>query len=178
MKLEWEKDERKSGDWADVDPDYCRQMCINGLEMHLSELESCMELNGGPNLQKWRQGERNYWPSPDGFGFEIIGKHPLSSDGDLSLIEAWEITRPWFVEPDAEKFSLKMLAGSPSNRTILANPGTPKQRSPGRCTQDSSQYLQSLPHCRRHSWLTSSAHVCLHNRLRFSSLLQCLFQSS
>ena len=109
MKLEWEKDERKSGDWADVDPDYCRQMCINGLEMHLSELESCMELNGGPNLQKWRQGERNYWPSPDGFGFEIIGKHPLSSDGDLSLIEAWEITRPWFVEPDAEKFSLNSI---------------------------------------------------------------------
>ena len=109
MKLEWEKDERKSGDWRDVDPNYCRQMCINGLEMHLQELKNCIDLNGGPNLQKWRRGDRDNWPSPDGFGFEIIGKHPLSNDGDLSLVEAWEITRPWFVEPDAAKFSLNSI---------------------------------------------------------------------
>ena len=34
MKREWEKDERRAGDWKSVNPDYCLQMCINGLEFH------------------------------------------------------------------------------------------------------------------------------------------------
>ncbi len=109
MKSQWEKDERKSGDWQDVDPAYCRLMCINGLDMHLAEIDKCIRLNGGPNLQKWREGFRENWPSPDGFGYEITGKHPLSGDGNLSIVEAWEITRPWFVEPDAGKFSLNSI---------------------------------------------------------------------
>ncbi len=109
MKNEWGKDERKSGNWEAVDPIYCRQMCINGLDMHLQELNHCINENGGPNLQNWRQGIRDYWPSPDGFGFEIIGDHPLAGEGDVSIVEAWEITRPWFVEPDAQKFSLNSI---------------------------------------------------------------------
>ena len=109
MKREWEKDERKSGNWDEVDPIYCRQMCINGLEMHLEELKKCVSANGGPNLQNWRKGDRDYWPSPDGFGFEIIGNHPLADEGDVSITEAWEISRPWFVEPDSEKFSLNSV---------------------------------------------------------------------
>ena len=109
MKREWEKDERKSGNWDEVDPIYCRQMCINGLEMHLEELKKCVSANGGPNLQNWRKGVRDYWPSPDGFGFEIIGNHPLADEGDVSITEAWEISRPWFVEPDSEKFSLNSV---------------------------------------------------------------------
>ena len=39
MRIEWNKDERKAGDWSDVDPNYCREMCINGIDMHLKELE-------------------------------------------------------------------------------------------------------------------------------------------
>jgi len=109
MRLEWESDERKSGDWKQVDPNYCRQMCINGLEMHLLEVQHCLKENGGPQLEQWRGGFRENWPSPDGLGFTISGSHPLAGQGEVSLIEAWEITRPWFVEPDAVKFSMNAI---------------------------------------------------------------------
>jgi hypothetical protein len=109
MRIEWDKDERKAGDWSDVDPNYCREMCINGIDMHLQELESCIEKIDQNILQNWRTGHREKWPAPDGFGFSMEGIHPLASNSEMTLIEAWEISRPWFVEPDAANFSLNSI---------------------------------------------------------------------
>ena len=90
MRKEWIKDERKSGDWDDVDPNYCRLMCINGIDMHLNQVKQCFEELDEKSLQLWRSGNRNNWPSPDGFGFSFSGSHPLSSSSEIKLIEAWE----------------------------------------------------------------------------------------
>jgi hypothetical protein len=109
MRVEWNKDERKAGDWSDVDPNYCREMCINGIDMHLKELESCMENIDENTLKFWRNGHREEWPSPDGFGFSLEGTHPLANNSEITLLEAWEISRPWFVDPDAANFSLNAI---------------------------------------------------------------------
>jgi len=109
MRVEWNKDERKAGDWSDVDPNYCREMCINGIDMHLKELESCMENIDENTLKLWRNGNREEWPSPDGFGFSLEGTHPLANNSKITLLEAWEISRPWFVDPDAANFSLNAI---------------------------------------------------------------------
>ena len=109
MRIEWNKDERKAGDWSDVDTNYCREMCINGIDMHLKELESCMENIDENTLKLWRNGHREEWPSPDGFGFSLEGTHPLANNSKITLLEAWEISRPWFVDPDAANFSLNAI---------------------------------------------------------------------
>ena len=109
MKEEWEKDERKAGDWKSVNPDYCLKMCINGLEFHLNEVQRCLDQNGGPGLKEWRRGQRPEWPSPDARRYTLSNHHPLSRNGDVSLIEAWEITRPWFVDPNAGSFAMNAV---------------------------------------------------------------------
>ena len=62
MRLEWEKDERKAGDWSEVDPGRCLAMVESGLRFHLEEVERCFESDGGPNKEAWRQGERPLGP--------------------------------------------------------------------------------------------------------------------
>ncbi len=109
MKAEWEKDERKAGKWSSVDPDYCLKMCINALDFHLKEVQRCLEHKGGPGLKEWRRGNRPEWPSPDARRYTLSNNHPLSQNGEVSLIEAWEITRPWFVDPNAAKFAMNAV---------------------------------------------------------------------
>ena len=107
---EWERQERKSGDWLDVEYDYCFKMCSNAIDFHISEVSRCFSLIDDETLQVWRQGSREDWPSPDGYGYSIRGeKHPLSCQGDVTLCEAWEIARPWFVEPESENFSMNAI---------------------------------------------------------------------
>lgn len=109
METEWEKDERKAGEWSSVDPERCMKMCLNGLEMHLKEVERCMDAEGGPHLDDWRQGARPEWPSPDGRGYHLALRHPLAQQGPVTLLEAWEIARPWFVDPNAGKFAMNAI---------------------------------------------------------------------
>ena len=59
------------------------------------------------NLTEWREGKRFAIPAPD--GREKEGSHPLAKSGECSLVEAWEIARPWFVDPDAPQFSLNAV---------------------------------------------------------------------
>jgi hypothetical protein len=68
-----------------------------------------MENLDGDALKFWRSGHRDEWPAPDGFGFSLDGKHPLASSSEITLLEAWEISRPWFVDPDAANFSLNSI---------------------------------------------------------------------
>lgn len=110
MRLEWEKDERKAGDWSEVDSGRCLAMVENSLRFHLDEVERCFESDGGPNKEAWRRGERPPWPAPDGFPHEpFVGGHPLRGEGSVSWTEAWEIARPWFVDPSAPKFTMNAI---------------------------------------------------------------------
>jgi len=109
MRLEWESEERKAGNWSTVNSQYCLEMCYTALDMHLVELQRCFESDGGPNLESWREGNREFWPAPDGRGFDLKSGHPLASKDSFTLVEAWEVCRPWFVDPGAQKFSMNAI---------------------------------------------------------------------
>ena len=84
-------------------------MVHHALLFHLDEVERCVEADGGPGLEAWRRGERPAWPAPDGFPHEAFDGHPLASSGPVSWCEAWEIARPWFVDPDAPSFTMNAI---------------------------------------------------------------------
>ena len=108
MKTEWSKHERKAGQWSDVDVERCHMMAKNGILMHINEVEKCLDSVSERILQRWRNGSRTEWPAPDGRGFQFE-QHPLSQEGDVTWIEAWEISRPWFVDPDAKPFVMNAV---------------------------------------------------------------------
>ena len=107
MHEEWSKDARKSGNWHDYDMDVYRDMCITALRMHMDEVMDCKSTISESELTEWREGKRFAIPAPDGRQKE--GSHPLGRTGECSLVEAWEIARPWFVDPDAPQFSLNAV---------------------------------------------------------------------
>ncbi len=111
MRLEWETDERKAGDWSEVDEDVCLSMTERALEFHLGEVERCFDAGGGPWFESWRTGHRPEWPAPDGYALLSFptGKHPLACSGNITWAEAWEVARPWFVDPDAPSFSMNAV---------------------------------------------------------------------
>ena len=109
MRVEWFKHDRKAGDWdEDVDVERCSKMALNGIKMHMSEVKACLESVSDEELNSWRKGSRDYWPAPDGRSYAMDG-HPLAQTGSISLIEAWEIARPWFVDPDAKPFMMNAV---------------------------------------------------------------------
>ena len=109
-RTQWEKDERRSGDWNEVDVDACYEMVVNGLMFHINEVERCLDEGGGPSFETWRSGQRLHWPAPDGFPHEPFeGNHPLAEEGPISVAEAWEVARPWFVDPDSPPFKMNAV---------------------------------------------------------------------
>ena len=109
MRIEWSKHDRKAGDWdADVDIDRCERMARSGILLHVNEVNAFIESNNLEEINAWRSGERHYWPAPDGRGY-ALNRHPLAQTGPLTLIEAWEIARPWFVDPDAKPFMMNAV---------------------------------------------------------------------
>ena len=110
MRLEWEKDERRAGDWSEVDQDRCMRMVESALRFHLDEVDRCFQADGGQSKDAWRRGERPTWPAPDGFPHESFSSgHPLAGEGHVSWTEAWELARPWFVDPSAPKFTMNAI---------------------------------------------------------------------
>ena len=90
VRLEWEGDDRKAGDWKSVDTNRCLEMTKAGLRFHIDEVERCFTEKGGPGLQSWRDGERPQWPAPDGFSFDSFSSgHPFACSGDPSWLESW-----------------------------------------------------------------------------------------
>jgi len=109
-KLAWEKDERKAGQWDEVDQTACLEMVMNGLRFHLKEVKTCYEAGGGPLLPSWRTGTRPDWPAPDGYAYPSLARgHPLAERGEVTWAEAWELARPWFVDPDAPPFTMNAI---------------------------------------------------------------------
>ena len=110
VRIEWEGDDRKAGDWNSVDMNRCLEMTKAGLRFHLDEVERCFLGEGGPKIESWRKGERPIWPAPDGFALDSFSKgHPFANSGSVTWLECWEISRPWFVDPDAAKFSMNAI---------------------------------------------------------------------
>lgn len=110
VRAEWEADANRVGDWDEFEAanmEAAKSWVANGVDFHLDEVESCFEANGGPHLARWRAGEaRPKWPSPDGFPYEHSTPHPCVSGGGVTWCEAWEISRPWFCDPDAGTFAM------------------------------------------------------------------------
>ena len=100
---DWESSPNRSGSVADADPEEALEMTRAGIRMHLDQVEACLRAGGGPKFTQWREGGiREYWPAPDGFPRTWIERHPAALDsGDITWCEAWEVARPWFVDPDA-----------------------------------------------------------------------------
>ena len=100
---DWESSPNRSGSVADADPDEALEMTRAGIRMHLDQVEACLGSGGGPKFTQWRAGGiRDQWPAPDGFPRTWIERHPAARDsGDITWCEAWEVARPWFVDPDA-----------------------------------------------------------------------------
>ena len=109
MRVEWEKHDRKAGDWNDdVDIERCARMAVNGINMHIDEVEACFSTIDEEELEQWRSGFRHHWPAPDGRGYALEA-HPIAQSGAIKWIEAWEIARPWFVDPDAKPFMMNAV---------------------------------------------------------------------
>ena len=107
MHEEWSKDARKAGNWHEYSMEAYRDMCVSGLRMHLDEVKDCMDTVSQTELNGWREGKRPEIPAPDGRSKE--GPNPIARKGDCTLVEAWEIARPWFVDPDAPLFSHNVI---------------------------------------------------------------------
>ncbi len=102
----WDAHERRSGFWEDrIKPDAALRMVERAIDLHLQEVEACLSMGGGPTISAWRAGERPLHPAPDGRRYPSTGPHPLARDGSCDPLEAWEVARPWFVDPDAGSFS-------------------------------------------------------------------------
>ncbi|MED5487379.1 MAG: PD-(D/E)XK nuclease family protein [Candidatus Thermoplasmatota archaeon] len=103
---EFEDNPMSIGCGDDLDVDLIRSMVLKTIDFHIDEVVRCLNSNGGPKLQEFRKGARVEWPPPDGFPHDWEEPHPSVSEGECTLMEAWEISRPWFVDPDAGTFSL------------------------------------------------------------------------
>ena len=103
---EFEDNPMSIGSGADLNDELMQKMAYATIDFHLTEVERCLQMNGGPKLSEFRAGARPEWPAPDGFPYDWEAPHPAATTGDCTLMEAWEIARPWFVDPDAGTFSL------------------------------------------------------------------------
>ncbi len=109
----WINDPNKEGDWNEFmtsrgnkGPAFARA----GIDMHLEEVSRCIDQNGGKYLHDFRSGKRMEISAPDGFSSEDSQPHPCAQkDGDCSIVEAWELARPWFVDPDAGTFTQQAI---------------------------------------------------------------------
>ena len=106
LVAEFEDHPMSVGSADDLDDEMMLAMVHTTLDFHLDEVERCLDENGGPGLSDFRVGERPAWPAPDGFPHNWSQPHPAATDGGCTLMEAWEISRPWFVDPDAGTFSM------------------------------------------------------------------------
>ena len=108
MHTEWQKHARKGGNWHDYSMQQYRDMCVTATKIHIGEVIKCMQEVGARELTMWREGHKLEIPAPDTRSKEF-DRHPLARDGECTLVEAWEIARPWFVDPDAPDFSLNVV---------------------------------------------------------------------
>ena len=103
MQKEWNSNPRKGGNWHDYSMQDYLDMCLTALEMHFEEVLTLQKSISNNELSDWRDGKTHDIRSPD--RRIQSGPHPLANTGECDIIEAWDIARPWFVDPDLEPFS-------------------------------------------------------------------------
>jgi len=105
---DWESISNKVGSSEGANEQECREMVANGIRMHIDQVEACMRAGGGPHAESWRLGKhRHNWPAPDRFPRVWEEPHPCAQEpgSEVSWCEAWELARPWFVDPDSGSFT-------------------------------------------------------------------------
>ncbi len=109
--LRWEMRPNRVGERKDLDPEIVRSMSKAGIELHLEEVVRCKEEFSDEKIALWRTGSTRYeWPSPNGFPWKGLELEPIEADtGAINWSEAWAISRPWFVDPDAPDFSMNSI---------------------------------------------------------------------
>ena len=104
--------------WEDVAVDELARKIKNGLSLFLEEVEKCYNSNGGPYLERFRNGESPYNICSPAWGEEPVfpiadkvrnfGMRSWSKDEAINWKkngqpvawdEAWEIARPWVKDP-------------------------------------------------------------------------------
>ena len=110
-RIGWEEDPNRVGDWnafEEANKSRAREMVNAGIKFHLEEVSDCIQQFGGPHFHNWRLGKQTeQWPAPNGFPYDYQESHPSAKrEGEITWCEAWEVARPWFVDPDAGLFSL------------------------------------------------------------------------
>ena len=104
---DWAANPNRKGTVEDADPDQCLSMVLRGIDLHLQEVEECLN-SEDVDVDAWRSGKsRPAWPAPDGFPRDWSSPSHAAYDigSDMHVVEAWEIARPWFVDPDAASFT-------------------------------------------------------------------------
>ena len=104
---DWAANPNRKGTVEDADPDQCLSMVLRGIDLHLQEVEECLN-SEDLDVDAWRSGKsRPAWPAPDGFPRDWSSPSHAAYDGGshMHVVEAWEIARPWFVDPDAASFT-------------------------------------------------------------------------
>ena len=104
---DWMANPNRKGTIEDADPEECLNMVLRGVDLHLIEVQGCLD-TGQDDLEAWRDGgSRPYWPAPDGFPRIWDKPHPSARGAgeEMHIVEAWEMARPWFVDPDAAAFT-------------------------------------------------------------------------
>ena len=106
--LDWKSSANRIGSADDIDPAEGRAMIIAGLKLHLDQVEACLTAGGGPGLEDWRLGKgREEFPAPDGFprDWDEVHHGAETPGSPMTWVEAWEVARPWFVDPDGASFT-------------------------------------------------------------------------
>lgn len=100
----WASDPNQVGDWAELDVNRAKRLVLAGIDLQLDEVERCLDADGGPGRTAWQAGERPAHPAPD--GFPTTWTAPPASAATWGWTAAWDLARPWFVDPDAATFTL------------------------------------------------------------------------
>jgi len=82
----------------DIKREKLNSMVKNAIKLQISETRDCLENNGGPHLEEYRdRGDpfgtpAPFWGEGKGTGWQTKGEK-------CTWWEAWEIARPWFKDP-------------------------------------------------------------------------------
>jgi len=91
----WKADGRSVGE---IKREKLNSMIKNAIKLQMAEAEACLEANGGPHLEAFRNGGDPFgtpapcWSTGVGTGWQSEGEA-------CTWWEAWEISRPWAKDP-------------------------------------------------------------------------------
>ena len=91
----WKADGRSA---SEVKREKLNSMVKNAIKLQMGEAKACLEANGGPHLEAFRDGGDPFGTPSPCWDIEA-GEGWLNSGEPCSWWEAWEIARPWAKDP-------------------------------------------------------------------------------